>query len=241
MDVTRGSGRRSRAVAASLLLGLLIAGTARAEPPNLVLIVAEDLSARIGAFGDPLARTPHLDSFAAEGVRFPNVFTTAGVCAPSRAALITGMHQISLGAQHMRSSSRPGGGYRAVPPARVKAFPELLRGAGYYTSVNEKLDYQFSGVFTGSGPFTVWDAEGDEEGWRGRPQGAPFFAMFNLMETHESGVFAPLGSWPHSPLHLVIQLARAWQLGQPEQAPRCSPCWHSASISSVRLPHQTER
>ena len=185
---------------------------AAAERPNILLFVAEDLSARIGAFGDPVARTPHLDRLAREGVRYPNTFTTAGVCAPSRAALVTGVHQISIGAQHMRTSSRPAGGYTSVPPPEIKAFPELLRAAGYYTFVSQKLDYQFSGVFNGSGPFTIWDAEG-VEGWEGRPAGAPFFGMINLQETHESGVFQPLGAWPHSGMHLLMQLIRAYQYG----------------------------
>ena len=74
-----------------------------AQQPNILLIVAEDLSARIGAFGDPVAHTPNLDRLAASGVRFPNVFTTAGVCAPSRAALITGMHQIAIAAIEINS------------------------------------------------------------------------------------------------------------------------------------------
>lgn len=190
---------------------------ARAETarPNLLLLVAEDLSPRIGAFGDGVARTPNLDRLAQEGVRYPNTFTTAGVCAPSRAALITGRHQVSIGAQHMRASSRPAGGYRSVPPADVKAFPELLRAAGYYTFVTQKLDYQFSGDRLGSGPFTIWDAEGDDALWRGRDDGQPFFGMLNLIETHESGVFAPLGHWPHSGIHLAIQLWRAFAFGLP--------------------------
>ena len=73
--------------------------------PNILVLMAEDLSAHVGAFADPVARTPNLDRLAADGVRFPNTFTTAGVCAPSRAAFITGVHQISLGAQHMRTST----------------------------------------------------------------------------------------------------------------------------------------
>jgi arylsulfatase A-like enzyme len=177
--------------------------------------VAGDLGPRIGAFGDGLAETPHLDRLAAEGVRFTNAFTTAAVCAPSRAALITGVHQIALGAQHMRASSRPAGGYASVPPPEVKAFPELLRAAGYYTFVTEKLDYQFSGHATGTGPFTIWDAEGDADLWRARDPGQPFFGMLNFLETHESGLFPPLGSWPQSPLHLGIQLLRAWRYGLP--------------------------
>jgi len=202
----------TRAACWILTCSLLLATTSGAESPNVVLIVAEDLSARIGAFGDTVALTPNIDRLADEGVRYPNAFTTAGVCAPSRAALITGLHQISIGAQHMRASSRPDGAYLTVPPPHVKAFPERLRAVGYYTLVNHKLDYQFSGPLSG-GPFTIWDAQGNDATWADRPEGAPFFAMFNLMETHESGLFPPLGTWPSSGMHLVMQLARAWQFG----------------------------
>lgn len=198
-----------------VLVVLLGAAASAADRPNILFLVAEDLSARVGAFGDPVALTPHLDALAAEGVRYPNTFATAGVCAPSRAALVTGVHQIALGAQHMRSSSAPEGGYRAVPPPDVKAFPERLRAAGYYTFTSLKLDYQFSGVFPGSGPFTIWDAEEGEELWEGAGDGQPWFGMLNFGETHESGLFRPLGTWPHSPLHLLIQVARAWQYGIP--------------------------
>ena len=79
------------------------------EQPNILLLVAEDLSNRLGAYGDQVAKTPNIDRLAQSGQIFTNVFTTAGVCAPSRAALITGQHQISMGAQHMRSSTSPHG------------------------------------------------------------------------------------------------------------------------------------
>lgn len=202
-------------LAAALILFVPVSGRADSARPNILLLVAEDLSPRIGAFGDELARTPNLDRLAREGVRYPNTFSTAGVCAPSRAAMITGRHQASIGAQHMRASSRPEGGYRSVPPADVKAFPERLRAAGYYTFVTEKLDYQFSGSRTGSGPFTIWDAEDDGELWRDRDPDQPFFGMMSFLETHETGVLPPLGSWPRSALHLGIQLWRAWRFGLP--------------------------
>jgi hypothetical protein len=82
-------------------------------PPNIVVIMFDDLSPRIGAFGDPLARTPNLDALAKEAIRFPNTFVTAPVCAPSRAALFSGRHQQTLSAQHMRTrgaAGLPGGG-----------------------------------------------------------------------------------------------------------------------------------
>jgi len=66
----------------------------------------------------------------------------------------------------------------------VKAFPEYLRAAGYFTSNRAKTDYQF-GV-----PFTIWDDLGNNAHWRNRPDPQqPFFAVFNLEITHESRIF----------------------------------------------------
>jgi N-sulfoglucosamine sulfohydrolase len=186
------------------------------DHPNILLLMAEDMSARVGAFGDPVAHTPHLDTLASEGVRYTRTFTTAGVCAPSRAAHILGMHQIATGTQHMRSSSRPAGGYFSVPPAEVKAYPELLRRAGYYTYTDAKLDYQFSGALSGSGPTTIWNREGSQaDDWSRRAKGQPFFGLINFMVTHESGIFRPLGDRPQSAIHFAMQLARWWQLEDP--------------------------
>jgi arylsulfatase A-like enzyme len=177
--------------------------------------MAEDMSSRVGAFGDPVAVTPNIDALAALGVRYPNTFTAAGVCAPSRAAHILGIHQISTGTQHMRSTTRKEGGYFSVPPAEVKAYPELLRAAGYYTFTDGKLDYQFSGVRSGTGPFTIWDKDGTTK-WLGRAQGQPFFGLINFQVTHESGLFTPLGNMPHSRTHLLMQVLRWWKLGSVE-------------------------
>ncbi|MEZ5501500.1 MAG: sulfatase-like hydrolase/transferase [Halioglobus sp.] len=185
-----------------------------AGQPNILLLMAEDMSLRVRSFGDDVAITPHLDALAAAGVRYPNTFTTAGVCAPSRAAQILGMYQIATGTQHMRSSTRPAGSYYSVPPGDVKAYPELLRAAGYYTYTDFKLDYQFSGPFAYSGPSTIWDAEGaSAQEWSERAPGQPFFGLINFQATHESGIFRPLGSMPHSPMHFGMQLLRRWELG----------------------------
>lgn len=155
--------------------------------PNILFLIAEDMSPRIGCYGDTLARTPNIDALSRQSVRFTNAFTTAGVCAPSRSAIITGVHQQTLGAQHMRSYTRPGKSngwdysYMAVPPADVKAFPEQLRKAGYYTCTNGKLDYQFGD------PFTVWDDSKSGAHWRKREtKDQPFFAYLTLFGTHES-------------------------------------------------------
>jgi arylsulfatase A-like enzyme len=158
-------------------------GAAPAVRLNIVWIVPEDMSFELGAFGDAVARTPNIDRLAEEGVRFSNVFATAGTCAPSRAALITGVYATSIGAHHMRSLQE---GYQPVPPPEVKTFTEYLRAAGYYTSNVFKLDYQFSGILANA-PITNWDEPVGS--WRGREPGQPFFAYVTIFGTHESMLF----------------------------------------------------
>ena len=176
--------------------------------PNILLLVAEDMSPRVGAFGDRVARTPRLDALASEGIRFPNTFTTAGVCAPSRAALVTGVHQNTLGAGHMRTSSYPAGGYAAVPPPWIKGYPELLRAAGYYTFNEGKTDYQLSASLLGDqSPRTIWDETSvfGSTHWHEAPLDRPFFGLINFGVTHESGLFPRL-AWPENTAHAFLML-----------------------------------
>lgn len=146
--------------------------------PNILWISAEDLSPDLGAYGDPYARTPNLDKFAREGVRFTRAFSVAPVCAPSRSSIITGMYPTTIGTMHMRSNG--------VPPPHVKPFTEYLRAAGYYTTNNVKTDYNFPS------PDTAWDESSNQAHWRNRPdKSQPFFAVFNLVVTHESQIRTP--------------------------------------------------
>src|SRR4026207_1108472 len=71
--------------------------------PNILWIVCEDISPFIGAYGNRDIKTPNIDQLAKEGVMYTRAYTTAGVCAPSRSAIITGMYQTSIGTQHMRT------------------------------------------------------------------------------------------------------------------------------------------
>ena len=154
---------------------------------NILKITVEDISPMLGFNGDPVARTPVLDALAKESVVFTNVFSVSGVCAPSRAALITGMYPSSIGANNMRTNRRnlPGGipPYEAVPPPEVRCYTEFLRAEGFYTTNNEKTDYQFDP------PITAWDENSRAAHWRNRPEGMPFFSIFNIMTSHESQVW----------------------------------------------------
>lgn len=166
--------------------------TQAAQPPNILWITCEDMSANLACFGDSTVHTPHIDALAAEGVRYTNVYSVAGVCAPSRSAIITGMYPTSIGTHHMRTTSgiRNGKGmpaYHAVVPPVVKCFPEYLRAAGYYCTNNSKTDYQVGD------PFSVWDESSNKAHWRKRPNGMPFFSVVNLMVTHESQIWERKG------------------------------------------------
>ncbi len=166
----------------SYLLLILCVGLAGAchdgsvsDRPNILWLSIEDASPHLGCYGDPYATTPHVDRLAEEGVLYRNAFTTAGVCAPSRSAIITGMYQTSLGTHHMRC--------RAELPEPVRPFPVYLRQAGYYCTNNSKEDYQFTT------PANTWDESNSEAHWKNRPDGnQPFFAVFNYNGCHESGI-----------------------------------------------------
>ena len=161
------------------------------KKPNILWLVTEDMGHYIPSFGDSTIVTPHLSKLANEGVIYPNLYSTSGVCAPSRAAIATGMYPSSIGANHMRTTSYSEvtglPKYGAVPPPEVKMISELLRKQGYYCTNNYKTDYQFKP------PVTAWDESSPYAHWRNRDKDQPFFAVFNFTETHESGLFEPYG------------------------------------------------
>ncbi|MBN1362300.1 MAG: sulfatase-like hydrolase/transferase [Sedimentisphaerales bacterium] len=142
--------------------------------PNFLWISTEDISPDLGCYGDAYAVTPNLDRLAQRGVRYNNVFSHSGVCAPTRSGIITGMYPTTIGTHHMRCAG--------VPPEQVKCFPEYLRAAGYYCTNNSKTDYQFAS------PLTAWDECSNAADWRNRPEGKPFFAVINFTVTHESQI-----------------------------------------------------
>ena len=175
-------------VFASLSFSVFCASSAIAQKPNIVWLVTEDISPYLASYGDSTAKTPNLDRLAHEGVQFTHVFSVSGVCAPSRSALITGMYPTSIGTNNMRTLNTlpeiniPA--YSVVLPPQVKMFSELMRQEGYYCTNNSKQDYQFEA------PRSGWDESSKTAHWRNRPQGKPFFSVFNFNITHESQIWA---------------------------------------------------
>ncbi|MHC5058364.1 MAG: sulfatase family protein, partial [Planctomycetota bacterium] len=173
--VTRRDALRGIAaagVAAALVPLAALTALAAEKRPNILWISCEDISPHLGCYGDRFAKTPNLDQLASEGIRYTRAYTVAGVCAPSRSGIITGMYPSTLGSQHMRC--------KATLPDFVRGFPEYLRKAGYYTTNCSKTDYN------AKIPSGLWDESSRKAHWKKRPKGKPFFAVFNHTGTHES-------------------------------------------------------
>ncbi len=156
---------------------LVSAASFAVNRPNILWISCEDISPRLGCYGDTTANTPNLDHLATEGIRFTHAFSCHGVCAPSRTGIITANYPIALGANHMRS--------KANLPPHIKPFPQYLRQAGYYCTNNSKTDYNL--VWDQK---ATWDDTSGKAHWKNRPDKTqPFFAVFNLTMTHESKIW----------------------------------------------------
>lgn len=97
------------------------------DRPNIVVILADDLGyGDLGAYGQTKIKTPHLDKFAAEGMRFTSAYAGSTVCAPSRSALMTGQH---TGHTRIRGNAKV--------PLRTNdlTVAELLERSGYVTAM----------------------------------------------------------------------------------------------------------
>lgn len=175
--VMRSAGIRSRVTTFSFVFGLMFSvlvachDSQANDRPNILWIVAEDISPLFGSYGDPAAVTPNIDAFAKRSHLFRRAYSTAPICAPSRSCLATGMLATSLGTQNLRSEVRI--------PDDVQPLAKLLRDAGYWTALKGKTDYNFDP----DGLFDYWKQ--DTAPWRAAPPEKPFYAFMNLGKTHE--------------------------------------------------------
>lgn len=150
-------------------MGKLAPAAKKADRPNILWILAEDICPDLSCYGVKGVKTPHLDKFASQGIRFTRAFTTAPVCSASRSAMMTGFHQNYIGAhQHRTGKKKP-------LPYGIKPIPHLLAEAGYYTCLmTRKTDCNFT---TTKSLFMGKD-------WKQRKSGQPFFAQYTSSGTH---------------------------------------------------------
>ncbi len=134
--------RRPRDRPRGAALGAAYAGpagtTAAARPPNVILIHADDLGwGDLSSYGQQKFRTPNIDRLAAEGTRFTQYYSGSTVCAPSRAALMTGLH---TGHGRIR-----GNGELPLEDSDV-TMAEVFRARGYRTALVGKWGLGFEGT-----------------------------------------------------------------------------------------------
>ncbi len=146
--------------------------------PNILWLISEDTSPDLGCYGNTLVQTPNLDKLAEEGIRFDKAFATCPVCSPSRSAFMTGMYQVSIGAQQHRT-------FETKPlPQPVQVITQYFREAGYFVSNGRDLERDKPGK-------TDWNFEYennvfDGTDWNQRADGQPFFHQINFHMTHRT-------------------------------------------------------
>jgi arylsulfatase A len=170
---------------AGLAVPMSVAATGR-RPPNIVLIVADDLgSTDLGCYGAADLRTPHIDALATRGVRFTDHYVTAPVCTPSRASLLTGREHARLLQRNLGMESDE------------TTLAELLRANGYRTAVFGKwhlgVPEEVSPLAQGFDEFVGFkvgalDNYSHQYHW-GAGEGHRLWK--NLAEYHEDGTYFP--------------------------------------------------
>lgn len=133
-----------------LLLGAALAAQLSAQPPNLVLILADDLGwADLSSYGNRFIDTPHIDSLARDGIRFTDAYAAAPVCAPTRAAIFAGRAPARIGMTMItRPHKRPWA--KLTPPPNAYAVPldlpmlaDRLADAGYVSTLIGKWHHGY--------------------------------------------------------------------------------------------------
>ena len=128
-------------VACTVLFGVIACGppasfaeTAK-RPPNVIILFADDLGyGELGMQGNEEIPTPHIDSIAANGIRFTNGYVTASYCSPSRAGLLSGRYQSRFN-YHVNVMPHTVEGSDLGIPASEVTLAEHLREAGYRTGL----------------------------------------------------------------------------------------------------------
>ena len=169
-------------------------GSTLPEKPNILFILAEDMTHDLGCYGRTDVKTPNIDRLASEGVLYNNARCIAPLSSPTRSSMMTGVHHEIIQAHNHRSR-------RNDPlPQDVVPFPVLLRQAGYTTVLGDrnafentvthadressrKIDCNFkfenTGAYDGKTAFGLFDRLYD------RPSdGSPWFQQITLYVTH---------------------------------------------------------
>ncbi len=133
-----------RAVFIGLALCAVPGGTAATvSRPNILLILADDLRPQLGCYGDPVARTPHLDRFAQRALRFDRAYVQIAICSPSRNSFLSGLRPATTGLRGFGKTIR-----EAVPD--VVTLPQHFKEHGYHAAAFGKVFHVYAETGLGS-------------------------------------------------------------------------------------------
>jgi len=142
--------------------------------PNFIWITSEDNSKHyLKLFDENGVNTPNIEALAKEGITFKNAFSNAPVCSVARSTLISACYAPRIGAQFHRKLKS------VNMPDELKMFPAYLKAAGYYTTNNNKEDYN---ILKGD---EVWSESKKGASWRNRMTDQAFFHVENIGVCHE--------------------------------------------------------
>jgi arylsulfatase A-like enzyme len=120
----------------ALLVGLLTAAdrAAAAAPgrKNVLFIAVDDLKPLLGAYGDRVVKTPHIDALARRGLVFERAYVQQAVCSPSRSSLMTGRRPDTTRVFDLQTHFRV-----ALPD--VVTLPQLFKARGYHAQALSKI------------------------------------------------------------------------------------------------------
>jgi arylsulfatase A len=162
----------------SLVLGMPRACQQEAHPPNIIVILADDLGyGDLHAFGSNHQDTPHLDRMAREGLVFTDFHSNGAVCSPTRAALLTGQYQQRVGienvvhAKHHRHTGMSTSAYTLADHLSASAYATALFGKWHlgYDTLYSPLNFgfeRFRGFVSGNVDYHAHiDGEGYFDWW----------------------------------------------------------------------------
>jgi arylsulfatase len=123
--------------------------------PNVVLILLDDVGFGATSTFGGLARTPHLDQLAADGLRF-NRFHTSAISSPTRAALLTGRNQHQVGFGNLQNIPAGYPSYNTIWKKETASVAEVLKQNGYSTAAFGKWHNTPNWEISAAGPFDRW-------------------------------------------------------------------------------------
>lgn len=203
------------------LAGLAVSAQAAADRPNVLFIIADDLTATaLSCYGNAICRSPNIDRLAARGVRFTRAFCNATYCGPSRASFLSGYYPHATGVFGY-TSPRPRIGDRAT-------WPQHFKNAGYHTARVGKIyhmgvpgdieagvdgaDDPASWTEKHNSPGPEWKAKGVGETLEGNPDGSrPVVGgnTFVVVEAEGDDLVHADGKTAAKAVELIGRLAKA--------------------------------